>query len=207
VSGVSDSQAERQRVSATREFFGPRAAGWEERFPDDGPRYERAVADLAPPQGAAVLDAGCGTGRALPYLAPAVGSAGVVVGLDLTPEMVAVARQRYAFAASGLVVGDVLRMPFADGAFDAVFAAGLISHLPEPAAGLREICRVCRPGARLALFHPIGRAALGRRHGRELSDADVRAESNLRELLDRCGWNCDQVDDAEERYLALATRR
>jgi len=51
-------------LSATRQFFGPRAAGWDEKFSDDGPVYARAVAELGPLTGAAVLDAGCGTARA-----------------------------------------------------------------------------------------------------------------------------------------------
>jgi len=53
-------------IAATRAFVAPRAAAWEERFPDDGQSYEQAVAELAPPAGGAVLDAVCGTGRAFP---------------------------------------------------------------------------------------------------------------------------------------------
>jgi SAM-dependent methyltransferase len=64
-------------LAATRSFFGPRAAGWEDRFPDDEPAYRRMVAELAPPPGGRALDAGCGTGRALPHLRAAVGPAGV----------------------------------------------------------------------------------------------------------------------------------
>ena len=190
----------------TREFFGPRAAGWEDRFPDDGPRYERAVSDLAPRQGSAVLDAGCGTGRALPALLAAVGPSGRVVGLDLTPEMLDVARQQLTGGVS-LVLGDVLQAPFAAGTFDAVFAAGLISHLQDAPGGLRELARICRAGATLALFHPVGRAALARRQGRELTPDDVRAEPNVRRLLESSGWGCLSVDDAEDSYLVLATRR
>jgi SAM-dependent methyltransferase len=194
-------------VERTREFFGPRAAGWEDRFPDDGPLFEQAVAELAPRQDVVVLDAGCGSGRALPFLRTAVGWSGVVVGLDLTPEMLQEARRRHGEGAAELVLGDVLQMPFVDRAFDAVLAAGLISHLPDAAAGLRELARVCRPGARLALFHPVGRAALARRHGRELTAQDVRAEPNIRGLLEASGWRCLSVDDADDRYLVLATRR
>ena len=65
-----------QRQSAD-EFFATRAATWDERFPDDGPRYERAVAELAPRRGGVAVDVGCGTGRALPFLRAAVGPAGV----------------------------------------------------------------------------------------------------------------------------------
>jgi SAM-dependent methyltransferase len=191
----------------TRGFFGPRAAGWEDRFPDDGPAYDRAVAELGPPPGAAVLDAACGTGRALPALRAAVGPAGRVVAVDLTPEMLAEARRLGRDRIAALVEADVLALPLASGSLDAVLAAGLLSHLPEPAAGLAELARVCRPGGRLALFSPVGRAALARRHGRELEPDDVRAEPVVRRLLAGAGWRCTAVDDAPDRWLVLAERR
>jgi SAM-dependent methyltransferase len=196
-----------ERRAHTRGFFGPRAAGWEDRFPDDGPAYARAVAELAPPAGGAVLDAACGTGRALPALRAAVGDAGRVVAVDLTPEMLAEARRLGRQRVAALVEADVLALPLASGSLDAVLAAGLLSHLPDPAAGLRELARVCRPGARLALFHPVGRAALARRHGRELDPDDVRAELTVRRLLAATGWTCAAVDDAPDRWLVLADRR
>ena len=61
--------------------------------------------------------------------------------------------------------------------------------------------------ARLALFHPVGRAALARRHGRELDPDDVRAEGTVRRLLAAAGWRCTAVDDAPDRWLVLAERR
>jgi SAM-dependent methyltransferase len=206
---VSESEEEisRARIERTRAFFGPRAATWEDRFPDDGPRFEQAVTQLEARLAGSVLDAGCGTGRALPFLRAAVGPSGLVAAVDLTPEMLDEARRRYSMAAPGLVLGDVLRLPFEASKFDAVFAAGLITHLPDPQAGLRELARVCRSGGRLALFHPVGRAALARRHGHELRADDVRAAPNIRALLDRVGWDCTSVVDAADRYLVLATRR
>jgi SAM-dependent methyltransferase len=196
-------QADRAR---TRDFFGPRAAGWEDRFPDDGPAYARAVGELGPRPGAVVLDAACGTGRALPALRAAVGPVGRVLAADLTPQMLHEARRLGRHRIAQLLEADVLALPLAAGCVDAVLAAGLLSHLPDPAAGLAELARVCRPGARLALFHPLGRAALARRHGRELDPDDVRAEGTVRRLLDATGWRCTAVDDAADRWLVLAER-
>ena len=193
-------------IAATRAFFGPRAATWEARFPDDEPAYRRAVADLAPPPGGAVADVGCGTGRALPELRAAVGATGTVLGFDVTAEMLAEAAAQGRGESAALVLADALRLPLAAGSLDAVFAAGLVTHLPDPVAGLAELARVCRPGGRLAVFHPIGRAALARRHGRDLTPQDLRAEPNIRAALAAAGWRCDEVDDAEDRYLTLATR-
>ena len=190
-----------------REFFAARAAGWERRFPDDTPVFTAAVGELALRPGGRALDAGCGTGRAVPLLREAVGPDGTVVGLDLTPEMLreAVALGRRAYGA--LVEADSVRLPLATGAFDAVLASGLVHHLPDPAAGLRELARVTRPAGRLALFHPRGRAALAARHGNELRDDDVRAQPQLGRLLGATGWELLLLDDSDDRYLALAVRR
>ncbi|MFJ8666566.1 class I SAM-dependent methyltransferase [Streptomyces sp. NPDC093600] len=189
-----------------QEFFGARAAAWDARFPDDGPAYAAAVADLGLRPGDTVLDAGCGTGRALPPLRAAVGPTGTVLGADLTPEMLAEAVRAGRDAVAALLLTDVARLPLRDGVLDAVFGAGLISHLPDPAENLRELARVVRPGGRLALFHPIGRAALAARHGRQVTEDDLRAEPNLRPLLARSGWRLTQYVDRDDRYLALAVR-
>ena len=191
----------RADIAKTREFFGPRAAGWEDRFPDDEPVYARAIADLAPPAGGAVLDVACGTGRALPLLRAAVGPSGVVVGLDLTPEMLAEAQRK---GRKGLVLGDARALPVRTGALDAVFAAGLLPHAPVTV--LAELGRVCRPGGRLALFHPLSRQALAARHGHEPDPDDVRASPNIQRVLVEAGWTPDLLDDGPDRYLVTATR-
>lgn len=189
-----------------RGFFAARADSWDSRFSGDDPAYATAVAELGLSAGDAVLDAGCGTGRALPPLRAAVGPAGTVLGADLTPEMLYAADHAGRRRAGLLAVADVTRLPLRDAALDAVFAAGLLSHLPEPESGLRELARVVRPGGRLALFHPVGRAALAARKGRTLTAGDVRAEPNLRPLLTAAGWRLYAYADEDARYLALAER-
>ncbi|MFF1479171.1 class I SAM-dependent methyltransferase [Streptomyces sp. NPDC058301] len=189
-----------------QEFFGARAADWESRFPDDGPAYAAAVAELGLQPGVAVLDAGCGTGRALPLLRDAVGPGGAVLGVDLTPEMLEAAVRAGRDRVGWLALGDVARLPLRTGAFDAVFGAGLISHLPEPEANLGELARVVRPGGKLALFHPIGRAALAARQGRQSTPDDLRAEPQLRPLLAGAGWRMVSYVDEDARFLAVAVR-
>lgn len=195
-------------LHATQTFFATRAVGWEDRFAQDRPQYARAVQELAPPPGATVLDLGCGTGRALPHLRTAVGPGGQVIGLDATWEMLHEAQRLGRRAVAQLWQGDVLQLPLPDACCDVIFAGGLLPHLAAgAAAGLREMVRVSRPGARLAVFHPIGRVALAARHGGVPSDDDVIAPGRLRGLLAASGWQVISIDDAAERYLALATRQ
>jgi SAM-dependent methyltransferase len=189
-----------------QEFFGARAAGWDSRFPDDGPAYASAVAVLGLREGDRVLDAGCGTGRALTPLRAAVGPSGVVVGVDLTPDMLQAAVRAGRDRDGRLLLADVTALPLRSQSLDAVFGAGLISHLPHPAENLRELARVVRPGGTLALFHPIGRAALAARQGRQITPDDLRAETNLRPLLAGSGWGLTSYVDQDDRFLALAVR-
>ncbi|MFF5022977.1 class I SAM-dependent methyltransferase [Streptomyces collinus] len=189
-----------------QEFFSARATDWDDRFPDDGPAYAAAVADLQLRPGDRVLDAGCGTGRALPPLRAAVGPSGVVAGADLTPAMLEAATRAGRHREGALLLADVAALPLRSGSLDAVFAAGLIAHLPRPAENLRELARVVRPGGVLALFHPIGRAALAARQGRRITPDDLRAEGNLGPLLARSGWHMTSYVDEDARFLALAVR-
>ncbi|MFF0093434.1 class I SAM-dependent methyltransferase [Streptomyces canus] len=189
-----------------QEFFSARAADWDSRFPDDGPAYAAAVAELGLCVGDRVLDAGCGTGRALPPLRAAVGPSGVVVGADLTPAMLEAAVRAGRHRDGQLLLADVAALPLRSRSLDAVFGAGLISHLPRPAENLRELARVVRPGGVLALFHPIGRAALAARQGRQITPQDLRAEPNVRPLLAGSGWRMTSYADEDARFLALAVR-
>jgi ubiquinone/menaquinone biosynthesis C-methylase UbiE len=190
-----------------QEFFTARAADWDTRFPDDGPAYAAAVAAMGLREGDRVLDAGCGTGRALPPLRAAVGACGVVIGADLTPAMLEAAVRAGRDRDGQLLLADVAGLPLRTTSLDAVFGAGLIAHLPNPAENLRELARVVRPGGILALFHPIGRAALAARQGRRITPEDLRAEANLRPLLAGSGWDMTSYVDEDARFLALAVRR
>ena len=193
--------------SESRAFFAIRAATWDAKFGDDLPAYAAAVVEARLAPGGVAVDVGCGTGRAFPALRDAVGPHGAVLGVDHTPQMLTVARKRADGTCAALVLADARRLPLADAGVDAVFAAGLITHLPAPAAGLAELARISRPGGRLVLFHPSGRAALAARHGRTLRPDDPLAEPVLRALTAETGWQLTSYDDPPHRFHAVAIRR
>jgi len=194
-------------LTETRAFFACRAATWDAKFGDDLPAYCAAVAEAGISHSGVVFDVGCGTGRALPPLRQAVGPAGTVIALDVTPEMLDAARPAAQLAGASLVIADARALPFADGSADAIFAAGLVSHLPDTAAGLRELGRVTRPGGLLVLFHPSGRAALAARHGHSLSPDEPLAEGPLRGFTAASGWRLTAYDDGPHRFFAVARRQ
>ena len=194
-------------IAETRAFFGCRAATWDTKFGDDLPAYRAAVAEAGIRRGGVAIDVGCGTGRALPPRREAGGPEGAVIAIDLTPEMLAAARPKSVTAKAALILGDARALPFADASADAIFAAGLVHHLPDSGAGLRELARITRPGGLLVLFHPSGRAALAARHGRVLSPDELLEEGVLRRCTAAAGWQLTAYDDAPQRFFARAERR
>jgi SAM-dependent methyltransferase len=194
-------------LSEMQAFFAVRAATWDAKFGADLPAYVHAISQIGIRVGSTVLDVGCGTGRALLALRAVVGLSGHVVGIDYTAQMLAAARDSGRADHALLIRADALHLPLPDALADAVFAAGLIGHLPEVEAGLFELARVTADRGRLALFHPSGRAALAARHGRTLRPDEPLSEGPLHGALRRTGWHMDEYDDADHRFFALATRQ
>jgi malonyl-CoA O-methyltransferase len=114
-----------------------------------------------------ILDAGCGTGFALPLLNRRYPDAGLV-GLDLAHAMLAEARKRlpkpsllervgglFAARHAPLACGDISRLPFARDSFDLAWSSLALQWLDEPEAVFTEMRRVLRPGG-LLLFATFG---------------------------------------------------
>jgi demethylmenaquinone methyltransferase/2-methoxy-6-polyprenyl-1,4-benzoquinol methylase len=125
-------------------------------------RHAAALARVFP--GDRAVDICCGTGDLMLLLARRVGPQGCVVGIDFSEEMLRVARHKMTAAGLGpscrLVVGDAQALALRDETFDAATVGFGIRNTVHPAAVLREILRVLRPGGRLAVLefgHPRSR--------------------------------------------------
>lgn len=114
-------------------------------------RWRAAAADATGVRtGDAAIDVACGTGKLAAVLAARVGPFGRVVGLDVTPEMLELARGAYPdLVQLRFVEGDALALPFADDTFDAATIAFGLRNLADFEAGFREMARVVRPGGRV----------------------------------------------------------
>jgi len=88
-----------------------------------------------------VLDVGCGTGRAMRAISAALPNV-EVTGLDPSPDLLTVARDRHGIPAERLVEGSGTAMPFPDGAFDAAVVMAVLHHVPDPRAVIAEMLRV-----------------------------------------------------------------
>src|SRR5687768_432507 len=115
-----------------------------------------ATASLRP--GEVVVDLGCGGGLDVFLAATRVGPAGKAIGIDMTPEMLELARQNAARGPQGQPITNVEfhqatidKLPLADASVDVVISNCVINLAPDKPAVFREIARVLKPGGRVAV--------------------------------------------------------
>jgi SAM-dependent methyltransferase len=112
--------------------------------PHNRPLFEAILDAAAVGEGTRLLDVGCGTGMLL-QLARERGAE--PSGIDVTPELLAIARER--LPAADLREGDMESLPWEDASFDAVTGVNAFQFAGDPAVALGEAARVLRPGGLL----------------------------------------------------------
>lgn len=128
-----------------------------------------------------ILECGVGTGLSL----PAYRRDHRLTGIDLSPDMLAVAgrrvREKGLFHVEALIEADAGRLPFATGVFDAAILMFVMTVVPDAEAVLAEIARVTRPGGRIIMVSHFTDEA-GWRKRLAASAAPVAA---------KLGWHAD----------------
>lgn len=117
------------------------------------PWAARLLQAALPRSGERVLDVGCGTGVVARLAAAQVGATGSVVGLDVNPRMLAVARAEAVREGAAIAwhEGRAEALPFADGSFDLVLCQFALMYFADRRAAMGEMHRVLADGGRLAL--------------------------------------------------------
>ena len=186
------------------------------------PWAERLLHRLAAAPGARLLDLACGTGIVARLATGCVGPQGLVVGLDISPAMLAVARSQPAPAGARAQwqLGTAAALPYRAAAFDAATCAFGLMFFSDRARVLAESQRVLAPGGRLAVSvwgteadNPVDAgliAVLGRYDNagaaaRQAVGYNLGAPGDLQRLLAAGGFRSVMVDAlAGEHRIMLA---
>ena len=167
-----------QRTAHARELFAPLGPAYDRNasllsFGQD-PAWRRFLVSRVPDDALCVLDVATGTAAVAIELARRLPERRIV-GIDQSPEMLAVGRERVARAGLEARVelreGRAEQLPFADGSFDALTFTYLLRYVDDPAATMRELARVVRSGGTIAMLE----FGLPRRLARPLWELHVRA--------------------------------
>jgi SAM-dependent methyltransferase len=150
-------------------------------------------------ESADVLDAACGVGYGSAHLAE---SANRVVGVDRSADAIAYARTEYARRNVEFLEGDLLELPFEDGAFDVVCAFEAIEHIDDQRRFLSEAARVLRPHGTLLVSTPRVE-----RTSREPDNPFHRVELSRRDFEALLGERFGEVELYGQRRLQTRGHR
>jgi demethylmenaquinone methyltransferase/2-methoxy-6-polyprenyl-1,4-benzoquinol methylase len=161
--------------------------------------------------GAQVLDVACGPGRNLPLLLEAVGPGGRVVGVDISPSMLARARSRAVDAE--LLEADISdQLPFGDAMFDAVVSSFGLSCVPRISPAFDEILRVLRPDgvlvvadARMVNWHPRPLGALVTAAVSPFNS--WYPERDLAAMVEARGLAVERLETSSDAFVLFRARR
>lgn len=142
-------------------FFDRLAPGWDA----DMIRHDGIISQILDGagvrEGVRVLDVACGTGVLFPdYLARGVAS---VTGVDISPEMVKIAREKFTRRNIEVLCADVEELPL-ERKFDCVVVYNAFPHFPDPEKLIRILAGHLADGGRLTVAHGMSRAAIDHHH-------------------------------------------
>ncbi len=120
--------------------------------------------------GKLVLDVACGTGVLIPdYLARNVAA---VTAIDISPEMVKIARSKFPQDNVEILCGDVETTPIGSN-FDCIMVYNAFPHFPEPEELIRRLSGMLAPGGTLTIAHGMSRAAIDSHHQGHASKVSI----------------------------------
>jgi demethylmenaquinone methyltransferase/2-methoxy-6-polyprenyl-1,4-benzoquinol methylase len=187
-------------------FFDRLAPDWDDFKEAESAVIQDILKNAGIQKGQRVLDVACGTGVLFPYYE----ALGVqeIVGIDLSPEMTRIARQKAAeHERITVLTGDVEEARF-DAPFDAVVVYNAFPHFPDGARLIARLAGLLKPGGRFTIAHGSGRDEINSHHQAHAAGVSVGLpDAETLKTLMLPYFEVDSVVDDDRMYQLAGTKR
>lgn len=187
------------------EFFDRRASSWDAELIRNDEVISIILDNGGIKNGVKVLDVACGTGVLIPdYLEREVES---VTGIDISPEMIAIAKSKFKQDNVSFICGDVETAELPCN-FDCCMVYNAFPHFPDPARLIAVLAAHLKVGGRLSIAHGMSRAMIDRHHEGSASKVSrgLMSETQLKALMEK-HFDVDIVISDAKMYQVSGIKR
>lgn len=198
-----------EATEAVEEFFDNLADQWDSMSEHSEASLGELLSLSGIRMGERVLDVGTGTGVLVPLLLSMVGTRGSVDAMDISSEMLRVARAKHSAPNLSFVKSPAEAMPYEDDTFHHIVIFSCFPHLSDRRKALEESRRVLRPGGSLLIAHNMGRHRLNSIHkeaGSAVESHRLPPASEVAVLAESVGMQPVLLLDEESRFAVVARK-
>ena len=171
-------------------------------------KTKRLLQEAHVKKGLKILEPGCGTGRLTEILAKQTGPEGVVVALDISPNMIKICRARLAGLTNCRLYCTAMEdFPCEPNEFDLVICHQVFPHFDDKAEAVANMARVLRPRGRLVVFHFKGSSHINdvhRKAGTVIEKDLLPPEKEMKKIFREAGFVVQKFTDDDQGYLLCA---
>lgn len=192
-----------------KKYFDKHAEKWDEVCVHDKSKIKTIMELLHIPEGAAVMDAGTGTGILLPYIHASVGQGGVITAVDISRKMINRAEEKYSFENVDYIVTDALKLKKAKGNFDYIICYSVFPHFKNQRKAVVKLAALLKENGKLAVCHSQSRLEINDLHAgiKGKVSKDILPEiSVIREYFREAGLVPSLAVDDENMYIAVGAK-
>ncbi len=189
-------------------FFNNAAQNWEKEHQREKERSKlgKLFPYLPVKKGDRVLDAGCGTGRLIPFIKKAAGCEGQIVEMDFAQKMLRLAKEKHSTPNINFVQSDAQQVPFREKSFDVVICFALLPHIPNKQRALKEFKTILKPKGSLFIAHTMSREELNSFHKKvkgPVTQDLLPGQKEMKTLLFKAGFQSPSITNKPSLYIAM----
>jgi len=197
-------------MDSRREYFDAFAEEWDKMFTaEDLEVLSFLIKSFDIKKNDKIVDLGCGTGVLFDLLRRRVGSDGLVVGVDLSSEMVKKARKNFPFNNVMEIDADAEMLPLKSDLFDVAISFAAFAHFTRQELVMEEASRILKKGSKFYIIHLLSSKELDTYHlkaGGPVADDHIPPLEKMKEIFNRGRFVDVSITDHPGLYLAVGTK-